>query len=611
MEEREHTWSRWLLLLVPILVLWVAAILLSRQMLETAVFEADERARERLTLYRETMLGELDKFRYLPYIIARDGRAEAALEEAARRDTANVFLQDLTTASGASALYIMDVSGTTVAASNWEQPRNFLGENYSFRPYFQEAVLRGAGEYFAIGSTTGEPGFFFARAMPVTGEPEGVAAVKVDMTPLEKSWVDGGEAVFVTDENGIVFLSSHSAWRYHTLAPLSAAVRKTISSSRQYGDQALTPLPLDTQGEELWSVLGGTRYRHAQAEVGLNGWILHYLTPASDITGSTWIVWSAAGVGSLLYLVLLQYLRGRALDRASAQLRLESRTLRELNERLVDEVEERSRVERELRRTQGDLARAGKLAAVGQMSAAVAHELNQPLAAMRMFIAGARVFLGKNDQVSVEDNLGEIDQLQLRMAAITRELKQFSRPVDDRLEVTSLGKCIDASLKLNAGLIAEKNVTIERDIPAQDIFLETLPLRLEQVLVNLLNNGIEACGEGCDPLMRISATVKEGTVAISIEDNGTGIQDNVRDKIFDPFVSTKLENGGLGLGLSISYRLIKDLGGDIRVSEGTLGGARFDVQLPVGNIDVNPGGKLAPSQVAPLVTESAAQERIE
>ncbi len=590
MKEQKQKWLRRLLLLVPILVMWAAAFLLSRQLLETAVFEADEKAHERLTLYEETILGELDKFRYLPYIIARDARADAALTEAGRRQTANLFLQDLTSASGAAALYIMDVSGTTVSASNWDQPRNFLGENYSFRPYFQQALQHGTGDYFAIGSTTGEPGFFFARAMPVEGAPLGVAAVKVDMRPLEKSWADGGEAVFVTDQHGIVFLSSHGDWRYRTIAPLSDAVRQQISGSRQYGEQALLPLSIETEPGEPWSMLGGTEYRHAHTDFGFDGWRLHFLTPASDIASGTWIVWSIAGVGSLLYLVLLQYLSGRALGRTSAQLRLESAALRELNERLVDEIDERRRVERELRRTEGDLARAGKLAAVGQMSAAVAHELNQPLTAMRMFIAGARVFLDKNDQKSVEDNLGEIDHLQMRMAAITRELKRFSRPVDDRLEVTSLSGCIDASLKLNAGLIAEKNVTVERNMPDRDILLETLPLRLEQVLVNLLRNGIEACGERVDPTLLISASVENDAVSIGVEDNGSGIEDDVRDKIFDPFVSTKLENGGLGLGLSISYRLIKDLGGDIQVSESVLGGARFDVCLPVGNVD---GGETA------------------
>lgn len=607
MEARKQKWLYRLVLLVPILLMWVAALLLSRQLLETAVFEADEKAQERLTLYQETILGELDKFRYLPYIIARDARADAALSEPGRRQTANLFLQDLTSASGAAALYIMNISGTTVAASNWDQERNFLGENYSFRPYFQQALRRGTGEYFAIGSTTGEPGFFFARAMPVDGDPQGVAAVKVDMRPLEKSWADGGEAVFVSDRHGIVFLSSHSDWLYRTLSPLSETVRQQISGSRQYGEQTLLPLSIERENGDPWSVLGGREYRHEQADVGFGGWKLHFLTPASEIASGTWIVWSIAGVGSLLYLVLLQYLRGRALGRASAQLRLESAALRELNERLVDEIDERKRVERELRRTEGDLARAGKLAAVGQMSAAVAHELNQPLTAMRMFIAGARVFLGKNDQKSVEDNLGEIDQLQMRMAAITRELKRFSRPVDDRLEVTSLSSCIDASLKLNASLIAEKDVTVERNRLDRDILLETLPLRLEQVLVNLLRNGIEACGERADPTLRISASVENTMVSIGIEDNGSGIEDDVRDKIFDPFVSTKLENGGLGLGLSISYRLIKDLGGDIQVSESVMGGARFDVRLPVGNIDeekpddeqsrVLPAGRKVPEPV--------------
>lgn len=337
--------------LPPLLVFVVAAILV--QLLAARYEDAvDRKAGERLTLYRQTILGEYAKYRHLPYVLARDPRATGVLRDEASVEGANRFLQELADVSGAYLLYIMDRNGDTLTSSNWNDPLSLVGRNYGFRPYFKEAMRGGEGRFFAIGATIGEPGLFLSRPTPVEGEPQGVAVVKVDMQPLERSWAEGGEIVFATDEHGVIFLSSVADWRYHTLDPLTKDVRTRIENTRQYADQPLQQLAAGAGREASVLKIAGGGYRHSAADVGLLGWTLHFLTPVKETKRDLWIVWASASGISLLYILAIVVKRGRALRHASNLLRRESADLRVLNERLVDEVDERRRVERELRAAQ-------------------------------------------------------------------------------------------------------------------------------------------------------------------------------------------------------------------------------------------------------------------
>jgi two-component system C4-dicarboxylate transport sensor histidine kinase DctB len=578
--------KRWLYLALPPLLLMAAAVVLVQLFMELDRDRIDRTAAERLTLYRQTILGEYQKYRYLPYMIARDPRATAALGLGQPVESANRFLQEMAENSGADLLYVMNTDGTTLAASNWQDELSLVGRNYGFRPYFKSALNGEEGRFFAIGATLGEPGLFLARPTPVAGKPLGVAVVKVDMGPLEDAWAEGGETVFASDANGVIFLSSQPEWRYRTLDALPGDVRRTIEATRQYGGQSLEPVGDKPVRSMERVAIGGKVYRHNSAEVGLLGWTLHFLVPVEEARKSVLPIWAGAITLCLLYAVVVLVLRGRRLRKASALLRQESAGLKELNTRLVEEIQERRRVERELLEAQRGLARSNRLAAVGEMSAAVVHELSQPLAALRMFVAGTRKFLEKGDTGTAAENLDEIDSLQMRMAHLTQELKRFARPGESRIEKIDLRESIREAEKLVRSRFAETGVSLELDLPDVPLEVETAPLRVEQILVNLLRNGADAAAGEDRGTVVLRAGGSPDQVVLSISDNGPGIPDDLRERIFDPFFSTKASSGGMGLGLAISIRLAEDLGGGLSVASNAPKGAVFELRLPAPAADL-------------------------
>jgi two-component system C4-dicarboxylate transport sensor histidine kinase DctB len=568
-----------LLALPPLVVLLIAPFMVQLMKVREQA-GIDRQAAERLTLYRQTIIGEYNKYRYLPYMLARDPRATIVVDIQKPTEPANRFLQEMAENSGANLLYIMDRNGDTLAASNWQDELSLVGRNYGFRPYFQSAIKGEEGRFFAIGATIGEPGLFLSRPTPVNGDPIGVAVVKVDMRPLEQAWAEGGEIVFASDENGVIFLSSVPEWRYRLLRTLSDDVLTRIRETRQFAGRPLERLSGPTGNSEKQLLVEGRAYRWNQADVGFMGWQLHYLTPVVAANANAGLIWALAIGVSLLYAIALLILRGRALRQASALLKQESADLRDLNQRLVEEVEERRRVERELRTAQEGLARSSRLAAVGQMSAAVAHELNQPLAALRMFVAGTRKFLDAGKTDSARDNLGEIDALEHRMAILTQELKRFARPAESRIERVDLRDNIREAAKIALPRFEETGVDLEVTLPDDELLVETAPLPVEQVLLNLLRNGADAASSMNEGAVRLHVERREDTIAVLVGDNGKGVPDEIRDRIFDPFFTTKLSSGGLGLGLSISARIAEDIGGSLSVAGNEKGGATFEFCLP-------------------------------
>jgi len=572
--------TRWLILLLPPVLMVAAAAVLAYVFQELDDDNVDRIAAERLTLYQQTIIGEYQKYRYLPYMIARDPRATAAIGLGQPVESANRFLEEMAENSGADLLYVMNSAGTTLAASNWQKPLSLVGRNYGFRPYFMSAMRGEEGQFFAIGLTTGRPGLFLARPTPVEGDPVGVAVVKVDTSELENAWAEGGELVFATDADGVIFLSSQPEWRYRTLAELPSATRDAIASSQKYANEPLTPISDAPVTGPNQLTIDGQAYRHNSTDVDLLGWKLHFLVPQAEAHKSLLPIWVITLTLCLLYAVIVLGLRGQRLRRASAALRQESADLKELNQRLVGEIKERRRVEHALLEAQRGLARSNRLAAVGEMSAAVVHELSQPLAALRMFVAGTRKFLEKGDTHTAAQNLQEIESLQMRMASLTQELKRFARPGESRIETVDLRDSILAAEKIVRPRFEETGVALKIEMPDQPLIVETAPLRIEQILVNLLRNGADATAAEDNGEVRLHILETGDTVVVRVLDNGPGIPMDLRDRVFDPFFSTKTSAEGMGLGLAISMRIAEDLGGDLAVSANVPRGAAFELTVP-------------------------------
>ena len=258
----------------------------------------------------------------------------------------------------------------------------------------------------------------------------------------------------------------------------------------------------------------------------------------------------------------------------------ESAELRKLNARLQSEIAERERVQENLAVTQQTLAQSSKLAALGEMSAAVSHELNQPLAAMKTYLAGARLLLRRNRPDEALSAFHRIDDLIERMGAITQQLKSYARKGQESLSPVDLSEALASALSMMEPQLKSRRVRINRILPDSPVQVMGDRMRIEQVLVNLLRNALDATKSVEDPSVEIILAAGE-TATLSVRDNGHGIED--LEALFEPFYTTKQPGDGVGLGLAISSGILRDLGGTLSARNGERGGAVFEMQLPIYN----------------------------
>jgi len=550
-------------------------------------------AEERLNLYQSTLDSALTKYSYLPFLIARDESVRSLLVESSDgRGGASVSasrsLSEINAKSGTDVLFVLDQIGTTLAASNWQAPLSFVGRNYAFRPYFTDAIEGHEGRLFAIGATTGKAGYFMSHPVEFPTGVAGVAVVKIDLGPLQRDWRDGGEAVFVSDNNGVIFLSSQEQWNFRTLAPLSPETRSLIQEQQQYRGQDLIDLEI-RYGESADAKnvrIDDRLYLHFSRPLNELGWRMHYLSPADRIENNRLEIVFLGIAGMTLLATLLLYWREREQKIISRRRAREAEKFSEINRLLEIEVEERRAAELELRETQAELVQAGKLAALGEMSAAIAHEINQPIAAIRMFGASARLMLEKGMTGKLDQTLGEISNLTERMGIITGQLKTFARKAPTRLDPLDIRDAIKNVEKMMMPQAREEQSQLIVDLLTTPVIVEADIIRLEQVFINLLRNALDAVRNRPEKTVTVVLKKTGAFAEVQVFDTGPGIPLEVQERLFDPFFTTKDVGEGVGLGLSITYGIVTDLGGDIRVSNASDGGAEFTVRFPLcGNVD--------------------------
>lgn len=728
------------LLLLALLVIWQVAWWARSNALGTL----HETARQNLELYATHIEGELAKYEYLPAVLSTQYELVRLLREPRNpylQQRINRFLQLANEVAGASDTYLMDRDGLTLAASNWRDPRTFVGQNFSFRPYFTQALAGGLGRYFALGTTSLQRGYYFSYPVRDEGEVLGVVTVKLSIAPVEFEWASSLGEFLVTDPDGVIFISTRPEWKYRSLTPLTAAAQARIRASRRYADiqpQALAVLEREPYGNDattlihvrqatVYSAFGDmdegaeeAGYLMHSMPMPYAGWTIHALSSldpvalqmrraalfatvlltallsvmlfifqrqathrqrrrfeqqakaaleaneariraiidgtraglvtvdaqgridsfnptaeslfghgAAHFTGRPFLDLVHAGDRAVcaeqlanpprasdttrevrglradgrsfpmeLTLDPLPVAGGKliatihdiselkeqeaALQRAHDELerRVLERTadLVAINTRLVREIGEHRATEEALRRTQEELIQAAKLAALGQMSAGINHELNQPLAAIRTYADNARLLLDKERGEEARWNLEQIGQLTGRMAQIITQLKAFARKSSGQAVTVSLPAAIDGALALLR--LDRSDIELQRALPDEELFVRADMVRLEQVLVNLLGNAQQAL-EGCAiRRIELSTEVSAEAITLSVRDTGPGIAPEHLDQVFDPFFSTKEAGQGLGLGLSISYRIIDGFGGSLRAANHPDGGALFTMRLP-------------------------------
>lgn len=560
---------------------WLAYVLA----LDAGFARMQREANDRLALIASTFDATVARYRYLPAVLSlADPIRELYRDphDASATAAANRYLKSLNQGARSAELYVLDSTGLALAASNFDQDSSFVGHNYAFRAYFVDAMRAGEGHYYAVGATTGQPGYFLSHRIVEGGKTLGVAVVKIDLTALEADWARAGDLVAMEDENGVIFLASRQDWKYRPLLPVPAARLAELNAVQQFG-QAIDPAPVFVpRGDRQRIQIGHARGR-GNAELGEyalqvhprdQGWKLLLFSDVLDARRNAATV-AIAGVFALIasLLVLLVAHQRRQAVRA----KLEAHDV--LERRVAERTEE-------LRRTLESLVQSAKLASLGQALAGVAHEINQPLAALITYIASSRVLLRRNEVDRAAANLDLMSSIAERMMALIDHLRMFARKETGTRSAVELAPVIDNAVRLLQYRIDHEHIEVVRDVPAEPLYSLANPIRLEQVIVNLLSNAIDAMRDRERRVLAVTLGRRDDSAVIEVSDTGAGIASEHIKSLFDPFFTTKEIGEGLGLGLSISYGIVREFGGDILVDSAPGRGSTFKVVIPV--MDVAP-----------------------
>jgi two-component system C4-dicarboxylate transport sensor histidine kinase DctB len=563
---------------------------------------------QRLDGYAVSLENLLSKYDFLPGTLELNKDVIALLrqpgDEAVRAEV-NAYLEQLNRQSKSTTIYIVNLQGVTQAASNWRAADSFVGDNVAFRPYVHDALRGAPGGFYGVGTTRGEPGYFFAHGIYHNGRMLGVATVKVNIESLEKGWAQGADKVLLADAHGVVFLSSVPEWKYRTLAPLTPDVLRELETSRQYFSHALTPLGM----RELRALDGGaaivappppagsSRMLSQGRSLAPRNWRFVYLSDLGPAQVSARNAFVFALLLQALVLLLVLYLRQRrrlgrqrlraredlqrAYDRLETMVAERTSSLQQMTHNLSEENAVRRQAEQKLRQAQSELVQAGKMAVLGQMSAGITHELNQPLTALRTMSDNARVLIerGRLDEASA--NLATISQLVGRMGALTGQLRQFARKADAVPTPAPVAAAITAALFLVERRVEQERVNFRMSMLNPDVRAVCDSNRLEQVLVNLFNNALDAMADSATRQLTVTVDATFTRALIAVADTGPGIPEDIRAHLFEPFFTTKAQGKGLGLGLAISEQIVRESGGVLRAESTAAGGARFIIELPL------------------------------
>ncbi|WP_244711432.1 ATP-binding protein [Rhizobium cremeum] len=589
------------LVLMFTLCLVGTALLVRAVAVDYGARDVSRTAQERLRLISATLSTSIERFRYLPDVVARSREIEDLFRQNATADqrlAANQLLERISNASGALALFVADTSGLTIASSNFGSPGSFVGQNYSYRPYFQDALAKGFGNYYAVGATTGQPGYFLATPITLDGAVVGVAIVKIDLLPVEQQWRDAGETVAMNDSQGVIFLSSNPQWRYTAIGAVSTGQLKQLTDERRYGDAAigLAGIALKNEGGYEKASFGGAeapQRLRATAAFGPDGWVLNYFADLGSVERLANTLALAAVLALMLavagLMILLQRRKAQAVARRALEVleaRVDERTseLRETNARLALEIAERQEAERQLDVTRTNLTQAEKLAAIGQSFAGLAHEINQPLAALQTYIASTRLLVERRKLDVAKGNFDTMGDIVSRVSELTNQLKRLARRKDEDFVELDLALQVRRTLTLLKFRFADLGIAAI-DRLQEGVVVHGSGTQLDQVVLNLLNNAVDAVRNVENPRIEVAIETGDGACALTISDNGAGIDPAEQTRLFEPFHTTKAAGEGLGLGLATANRIVTDHHGRLSYFPSPLGGAGFRIELPRVEMD--------------------------
>jgi len=577
--RRRRRWLRWV---GAAALVAMAAIAGHHFAMQNGLARLREAADHRLDMLATGLDADLARFEYLPALLEMTPIVPALLRapsDGALRDAVNRYLDGVNAAAGAEMLYVLDAAGTSLAASDWGRPGTTVGQDLSFRPYVIDALAQGRGRFYGVGITSRKPGYYLSYALRRDQPVRGVVAVKVNLEESERAWRMLPGDVVLLDQRGVVILATREDLKFRPMRPLDDSQRADVLRSRPYGEAGLKPLHWTPSqalapGVEVIALdgvaqLASTRKLHGAP------WqlvVLDDLAPVRVGARNAAITASLA-MAVLLLLAVTLWQRRRAVRQKLAN----QAALQTAHDTLESTVAARTA---QLRAAQGELVHAGKMAALGQMSAGVVHELNQPLTAMRTLSESAAILLDKSRFDDVRGNLQRIRSMVDRLARLTSQLKTFAHKSELPLAPVSVVQAVADAQALVAESLRKDGVAIEVDVQPAGLSVMAEEAALGSVLVNLMRNAIDAMQASPRRTLRVEARPREGRVTLRVSDTGPGIAPDILPRLFEPFVTSKAAGTGLGLGLVISAQLVRAMDGTLRVANLPEGGACFVADLP-------------------------------
>ena len=549
----------------------ILAILLATVLLLTALTfvgaqryfsrQALEEAQSQLLLYVRSLNDALNQHQHLPFILAQN---PAIVRGVTHGETGalNEILRSFSTAAELEAIYLMGLDGTVVASSNAGQPGSFLGQNYGFRPYFRDAAAGKRSDYFAIGATTGRPGYFVAEPMrAASGDIVGVAAIKLDTSELQAAWEARAETVLAVNPDGIVVLSARPEWLYLDIGQMTPERLRDVTASRQFGNLPLTALDWSPAGSTR-VVVEGERFVLASNAARWRGWTVHYLLPEALVQRQTLLATAFMGTLIAVLIGFATFLRSQRIAMALQASQKHRRELIETNARLIA--------------AQQELARTSKLAALGQLAASVTHELGQPISALKNHLAAAEI----GDEIRSPQTAGNLRRLAERMETTLSQLRHFARAPGTKATVVDLSTTLREAVALMRHEFSGAEVTLRAPGNTGPKLVRGRQIALEQALVNLLKNALQATDSQGGPSVEVGLTTEKDQHVVTVADTGAGLNGKSLADLQEPFFSTKPSGVGMGLGLAITADIVREHGGSMTARNADEGGAVFAIRLP-------------------------------
>lgn len=548
--------------------------------------EAD-RNRQYLETLGLSVSATLQKYEELPLVIAQDRRISNALEQANKSavlGAANRYLERINQILGTETVYTMNEHGLTLVSSNWNKPDSFVGDNYSFRPYFIDAVRKGVGKFYGVGIASGKSGYYIAYPIKSDQDLLGVITIKIGLADIQKALSEAKNDLVVINEDGVVILASNPENRYKTTRALDGEAQERIASTRQFPGNTLVPLtykdsPIQIDAAEAVSLAGNSRFMVQSVPLGNRGWKIAQINDTREARNYALAIALAVGFGTGFLLITAQNIYFRRRERrekrqlyANIDAKIAERTAE-----LTAKISELERAEAVLRQTRDEAVQAGKMAVLGQMAAGVTHELSQPLSAIQLYAGNARKLIDAGRMDVVTENIDSINELVARAGGILSELKTLYRNDPASIEPVQLSTVIQNALLVMKPFVDKAAISMSISIADEQILGSRG--KLEQVFVNLLSNAVDALIGQPDPKIDIHSESAGQDVIVHFRDNGPGISADQLDKLFEPFYTTKPVGKGLGLGLAISRFIIDSIGGSIICVNLPEGGIEFTLRL--------------------------------